>query len=170
MRSLRAVLSVLVLAAAFATASATKADTDVTEEERAAELKMLRIINRGREAKDLRPLREHDLIREEAELHSDRMAKQQTLSHIGFENRIQRIAETDSGIDEDQICEATGNADTSNTHKALKGIYRGWKADQELRDCLFDGLGYTANVAGVGVEFRDGAYWVTAIIAHDDTR
>jgi hypothetical protein len=51
----------------------------------------------------------------------------------------------------------------------MKKVFRAWRASQEQRDCLLDGLGYTARSAGVGVTAADGSFWVTFIGAGDDT-
>lgn len=141
-----------------------------TDEERQAEVKLLSIINRAREAKDLRLLKEHDVIREEAEAHSERMARQQTLSRVGFDARATRIANEDSGIDPDQICENVGYAEVSRISRAMKGLFKAWKQSRTHADCMFDGLGYSTRSAGVGVVFVDGIWWVTFIAAHDETR
>jgi uncharacterized protein YkwD len=163
-------LATLLLLLVAAWTGAMRATADATPEERAAEVKLLRIINKAREAKGLRVLKEHDVIREEAEAHSERMARQQTLSHNAFEARATRIANADSGIDPDQICENVGFAEVSKMARAMKGIFRAWKQSQEQADCLFDALGYSTRSGAAGVVFVDGRWWVTIIAAHDETR
>jgi uncharacterized protein YkwD len=149
--------------------TAPRASADVTEEERAAEVKVLKLINRGREAKGLKPLKEHEVIRTEAEGQSERMAKQQTLSHTGLEARQTRIANADSGIDPDQICENVASAELHDIHKAMKGIVKAWKGSEVHNQCMFDGSGYTTRSAGVGAIFSEGVWYVTFIAAHDET-
>jgi uncharacterized protein YkwD len=140
-----------------------------TADEREAEVKLLKIINRARAAQELKLLKEHEVIRDEARAQSERMAEAGELNHAGFEARKNRIARADGGIDPDQICEATGSARSSNTRRSMKKIFTAWRADETLSDCLLDGLGYTSRSAGVGVTFADGIFWVTFIGASDDT-
>ena len=146
------------------------ATADTSDEERAAEVKLFELINDARDAKGLRRLREHAVIRAEAEAHSERMANQQTLSHIGFEARSARIANEDSGIDPDRICENVGSAGVAKVGRAMKGILRAWKGSQEQADCLFDALGYKTRSGAVGVVFAERTWWVTFIAAFDETR
>ena len=163
----RYVAFLLVVLAALGVAP--RATADVTDDERAAEVKLLKLINRGREAKGLRLLKEHETIRAEAEGQSERMAKQQTLSHTGLDARAQRIANADGGIDPDQVCENAASAEVHDIHKAMKKIFKASKANQEHSDCMFDGGDYTTRSAGVGAIFSEGTWWVTFIAAHDET-
>lgn len=166
---LRWAASLLLLAAVLASGSS-RATAAASDEERAAEVKLFKLINDARDAKGLRALREHAVIRDEAEAHSQRMANQQTLSHVGFDARSTRIANEDSGIDPDQICENVGSADVAKMSRAMKGIFRAWKRSQEQADCLFDALGYKARSGAVGVVFAERTWWVTFIAASDETR
>ena len=166
---LRWVASFVLIVAVLASGSL-RASADTSDEERAAELKLLRLINDARETKGLKPLREHADIRAEAEAHSERMANQQTLSHIGFDARTARIAAEDSGIDPDQICENVGSAGAAKMSRAMKGVLRAWKGSKEQADCLFDALGYRTRSGAVGVVFAERTWWVTFIAASDDTR
>ena len=140
-----------------------------TDDEREAEVKLLKIINRARDAQELKLLKEHDVITDEARAQSARMAEAGELNHAGLEARKNRIAKADSGIDPDQICEAVASAHASNIKRSMKKIFQAWRAAQEQADCLLDGLGYTSRSAGVGVTFADGVFWVTFIGAGDDT-
>jgi uncharacterized protein YkwD len=140
-----------------------------TEDEREAEVKLLRIINRAREAQDLKLLKEHETIRDEARAQSERMAEAGELNHAGLEARKNRIAKDDPGIDPEQICEAVASARSNNIARTMKKIFKAWRAAETQRDCLLDGLGYTSRSAGVGVTFADGSFWVTFIGAGDDT-
>jgi uncharacterized protein YkwD len=159
-------LALVVLAGFGVTARASAAPT---EDERAAAVKLLRIINRAREAKELRPLKEHDVITSEARAQSERMAESGVLNHAGLEARKSRIARADSGIDEDQICEAVASPPVGNVGRQMRKTFRAWRGDEELGKCLLDGLGYAARSAGVGVVIADGTYWVTFIGAADET-
>lgn len=158
-----AALAALVLPMARASAAPTEA-------ERTAETKLLKIINRAREAQDLRPVREHDTILEEARAQSERMAEAGELNHAGLEARKNRIAREDDGIDPDQICEAVAQAPVGNVAKQMKKIFKAWRAAEAQRDCLLDGLGFTSRSAAVGVIIADNSYWVTYIGASDSTR
>jgi uncharacterized protein YkwD len=140
-----------------------------TENEREAEVKLLKIINRAREAQDLKRLKEHDVIVEEARAQSARMAEAGELNHAGLDARKNRIAKADEGIDPEQICEAVASARSSNIGKSMKKIFKSWRAAEEQRSCVLDGSGYTTRSAGVGVTFADGTFWVTYIGASDDT-
>ena len=140
-----------------------------TEAEREAEVKLLRIINRARDAQELKLLREHDVILDEARAQSERMANAEELNHAGLEARKTRIAKADSGIDADEICEAVATGPVGNVKRQMKKIFAAWRADEGIRDCLLDGLGYTARSAAAGVVISENTYWVTFIAAADDT-
>jgi len=161
-----AALALLLLAVLGATP---RASADATTDERTAEIKLLKIINRARDAKGLKLLKEHDVIRAEAEGQSQRMADQGGLNHNGLQQRENRIAKADSGIDPDQICENVASAKSSNVQKSMKKIFVAWRASQPHEDCMLDGLGYEERSAGVGVVFQDGVFWVTFIAASDTT-
>ena len=140
-----------------------------TADERAAEVKLLKIVNRAREAQELKLLKEHDVILDEARAQSARMAEAETLNHAGLEARKSRIAREDNGIDEEQICEAVASAPVGNVKRQMKKIFAAWRADEDINDCLLDGLGYTARSAAAGIVIADNTYWVTFIAAADDT-
>jgi uncharacterized protein YkwD len=67
-----------------------------TEDERSAEVKLLKIINRAREAQGLKLLKEHQVIVDEARAQSERMAEAGELNHAGLEARANRISKADS--------------------------------------------------------------------------
>jgi uncharacterized protein YkwD len=159
----------LVLIAGMGLGVSARATAAPTEEERTAEVKLLKIINRAREAQGLKLLKEHDVITDEARAQSERMAEQGVLNHAGLEARKTRIAKADSGIDEEQICEAVASPPRGNIARQMKKTFRAWRADEELGKCLLDGLGYTARSAGVGVVIADNMFWVTFIGAGDET-
>jgi uncharacterized protein YkwD len=140
-----------------------------TEDERAAEVKLLKIINRARQAQGLKLLKEHNVITDEARAQSERMAEQGVLNHAGLEARKTRIANADSGISEDQICEAVASPPFGNVRRQMKKTFAAWRADEVLGDCLLDGLGYTSRSAGIGVVIADNMFWVTFIGAADET-
>jgi uncharacterized protein YkwD len=141
-----------------------------TADEREAEVKLLKIINRAREAQGLKLVKEHEVIRDEARAQSERMAEAGELNHAGLEARKNRISKADSGIDPARICEAVASAPSANVAKQMKKIFKAWRAAEAQRDCLLDGLGYTSRSAGVGVIVADNQFWVTYIGAADDTR
>jgi uncharacterized protein YkwD len=163
---LLALVAVVAIAALGPLPRATAAPT---EDERAAEVKLLKIINRAREAQGLKLLKEHETIREEARAQSERMAEAGELNHAGLEARKNRIARDDGGIDPDQICEAVASARSNDVSRTMKKIFKTWRAAEAQRDCLLDGLGYTSRSAGVGVTFAENTFWVTFIGASDDT-
>ena len=140
-----------------------------TEDERAAEVKLLKIIDRAREAQGLARLKEHDDITAEARAQSERMAEQGVLNHAGLDARKSRIAKADSGIDEGQICEAVASPPFGSIRRQMKKTFAAWRADETLGACLLDGLGYTSRSAGVGVIIADNMFWVTFIGASDET-
>ncbi len=146
-----------------------RASAAPTEDEREAEVKLLRIINRAREAQGLKLLKEHDVITDEARAQSERMSEAGELNHAGLEARKNRISKADDGIDPDQICEAVASARSSNITRSMKKIFKTWRASENQRECLLDGLGYTSRSAGVGVTFADGTFWVTFLGASDET-
>jgi uncharacterized protein YkwD len=159
----------LLFVAALGLSVTPRATAAPTTEERTAEVKLLKIINRAREAQGLKLLKEHEVIRDEARAQSERMAEQGVLNHAGIEARKSRIAKADSGIDEGQICEAVASPPKGNVARQMKKTFRAWRADEEIGKCLLDGLGYTSRSAGVGVIIADNMFWVTFIGAGDET-
>jgi len=158
-----------VLVALAAAAMCPRASADATTDERNAEVKLLKIINHARDGKTLKALKEHDVIREEAEGWSAKMAEQGGLSHNGLQQRENRIAKADTGIDADKICELVASAKIADYRKAMRGVFKAWRADDEKAKCLFDGEGYDTQSAGVGAVFADNVWWITFIAAHDET-
>lgn len=167
-RATKRLVAILIVLSAAATVMS-PARAAPTEAEREAEVKLLRIVNRAREAQELKPLKEHDVILDEARAQSERMANAAELNHAGLEARKTRIAKADSGIDADEICEAVASAPVGNVKRQMKKIFAAWRGDEEIRGCPFDGLGYTARSAAVGIVIAENTYWVTFIAAADDT-
>ena len=141
----------------------------VTEEEIRAENRVLKLVNAYRVESGLSALVAHTFLTREARKHNNYQANNGELSHDGFDERAQRIADEDGGIDPDKICENVASAQGyDQPGPVAKLVVRAWKKAKTKRACLLDDP-FTKQSAGVGVEHRGGIWYVTFLGAHDTT-
>lgn len=138
------------------------------EEER-AERRLLRLINDYRQAQvpPLPVLVRHNIITREARQHSNYMANHGELSHDNFDQRKAEIAASDSGIDENKICETTASAQGyDRPGPVAKKMFRAWRRTASTRRCLLD-RDFSTQSGGVGVQHVGDTWYATFIAAHD---
>ena len=162
-------ISALLLALALVCGFAVHANAAPSDDERAAELKVIQLVNDKRANAALDDLAENEVMAKEARKHSTHMLNVGSLDHDGFETRADNIAAADSGIDADKICEIVGSAGITNANLAAKRVFHAWYTHNAFKRCFMDQKGYTEQSIGVGVQFSGYRYYFTLLAAHDTT-
>jgi uncharacterized protein YkwD len=166
---MRRFVPVCILVAVLSTFLTPVARAAPTEEELKAEGRVLKLINEYRVNKGLAPVVSNAAVKREARRHNNYQANQGTLSHDGFAARTQRIADEDSGIDPDEICENVASAQGyDELGPVAVRVVRAWKTVKEKRRCMLD-RPFTKQSAGVAVKHAGDTWYVTYLAAHDTT-
>jgi uncharacterized protein YkwD len=125
------------------------------------------LINKGRQARGKKVLKEHAIILRETRAHSNDMAATNTLGHFGFSGRVSRIRAADGGINAG-VCENVAYArGYASAQDALRVIYSGWRQSSGHYKCMFDKLGWSSESAAIGLTHSGSTWWATFIAGHD---
>lgn len=148
----------------------------------AIEERALAYLNQARASGGLGPAIMHAGLRAAARRHSSDMAASRSLSHDGFEKRIETSAPDpfepaapDDGFDvpwiaacENALYTYRSGTDSRTDDELARDIANLWLNSPPHRDCVFDVWGAGLNAAGLGV-YRDasGAWWATLEFVRD---